>query len=94
MATMIRKQVYLEARQDLQIKKLAEALGTTAADIIRKAVDLLLSEAERQHRAEAAWENVQALMEARAALAVPDTVAGERAWTREELYAERLERNG
>ena len=94
MATMIRKQVYLEPGQDVAVKKLAEALGTTEADIIRRAVDLLLSETERQHRAEAAWEGAQTLMEARAAQVMPNTAAGERAWIREELYTERLERNG
>ena len=94
MATMIRKQVYLEPRQDLQIKQLAKERGTTEADIIRKAVDLLLAEVRRQHRAQAAWEEAQALMEARAAQAVQNVQTEERTWTRDELYAERLDRDG
>jgi hypothetical protein len=92
MTTMIRKQVYLEPRQDLQIKQLAEERGTTEAHIIRKAIDLLLSEAQRQQRAQAAWEEAHALMEARAQYAVSPAQAEEHAWTRDDLYAERLER--
>ena len=94
MATMIRKQVYLEPGQDAEIKRLAEALDTTEADIIRKAVNLLLSEMANQLRAKTAWEEVRSLMETRATYAVADTQAEERTWTREELYEERLDRNG
>ena len=94
MATMIRKQVYLEPRQDLQIKQLAQERGTTEADIIRKAVDLLLSEAQRQRRAQTAWEEARVLMEARAQYAVEPAEAEERFWARDELYVERLDHNG
>ena len=69
MTRMIRKQVYLEPRQDSQIKQLAQERGTTEAAVIREAVDLLLAEAERLTKAQGAWEMAQALMEARAAYA-------------------------
>lgn len=94
MATMIRKQVYLEPRQELQIKQLARERGTTEADIIRTAVDLLLSEAQRQQRAQVAWEEAHALMETRASYAVEPTQTEERAWTRDELYTERTDYDG
>jgi hypothetical protein len=93
MAAMIRKQVYLRPRQDLQIKQLAEERGTTEADIIRQAVDLLLAESQRLRRAQNAWEAAQALMETRASYAVQDNQIEEHAWTRDELYTERLERH-
>ncbi len=92
MTTMIRKQVYLESRQDASIKKLAEEAHVTEAEIIRRAVDLLLAEAQRQRRAQAAWEEALALMESRAAQSHQGAAA--RSWTRADLYAERLERHG
>lgn len=55
MTTTIRKQVYLESRQNAQIKRLAEERGATEAEIIRTAVDLLLRETARLRRAQAAW---------------------------------------
>ncbi len=93
MTTMIRKQVYLESRQNAQIKQLAEERGTTEAEIIRTAVDLLLGETARLHRAQAAWEQAQALMEARAVEGAA-FLREERGWNRDELYTERLERYG
>jgi len=91
MATMIRKQVYLEPRQDVQIKRLAEERGTTEADIIRQAVDLLLAESQRLRRAQSAWQAAQALMETRASYAVQNDQIEQLTWTRDELYTERLE---
>ena len=39
MAQMIRKQVYLETRQDRMLKRRARQQGVTEAEIIRKALD-------------------------------------------------------
>jgi len=94
MATMIRKQVYLKPQQDVQIKQLAQERGITEAEIIRKAVDLLLAEIRRQQRAQVAWNEARALMEARAEYAVSSDLDAERAWTRDDLYADRLEWDG
>jgi hypothetical protein len=91
MTTMIRKQVYLEPRQDAQVKRLAAELKTTEADVIREAIDTLLDEVARQRRAQQAWEEALAFMEARYA---QGSVSAERTWTRDELYEERLERYG
>lgn len=89
MTTMIRKQVYLEPRQDAQVKQLAAERKTTEADVIREAIDTLLGEVARQRRAQQAWEEALALMEARYA---QGPVSGGRTWTRDELYTEQLER--
>jgi len=91
MTTMIRKQMYLEPRQDIQIKQLAAERRTTEADIIREAIDTLLGEVARQRRAQQAWDEALALMEARYA---QGSVPGGHTWTRDELYAEQLERYG
>lgn len=91
MTTMIRKQVYLEPRQDAQVKLLAAERKTTEADIIREAIDTLLGEVARQRRAQQAWEEALAFMETRYA---KGAVSAGRTWTRDELYEERLGRYG
>jgi len=88
---MIRKQVYLEPRQDAQVKQLAAERKTTEADVIREAIDTLLAEVTRQRRAQQAWDEALAFMEARNA---QGPVPGGRTWTRDELYEERLGRYG
>ncbi|MBN2391733.1 MAG: hypothetical protein JXR84_13490 [Anaerolineae bacterium] len=91
MTTMIRKQVYLEPRQDVAVKQLAAERKTTEAEVIREAIDTLLGEVARQRRAQQAWEEALALMEARYA---QGPVSGGRTWTREELYTEQVEQYG
>ena len=91
MTTMIRKQVYLEPRQDAEVKQLAAERKTTEAEVIREAIDTLLGEVTRQRRAQQAWEEALALMEARYA---QGPVSAGRTWTRDELYEERLDRYG
>jgi tRNA-dihydrouridine synthase len=88
-AVMVRRQVYLKPRQDLQIKHLAAERSTTEADVIREAIDMLLSEVTRQKRAQKAWDETLAFMEERYA---QGAVSGGRTWTRDELYEERLSR--
>ncbi len=39
MSRMIRKQVYIESRQDATLKQQARALGVTEAEVIRRAID-------------------------------------------------------
>ncbi len=91
MAVMVRKQMYLEPRQDVQIKQLAQARSTTEAEVIREAINLFLSQVARQQRAQEAWDEALAFAEAWAA---QEPVSGGRTWTREELYEERLNRYG
>lgn len=91
MTPMVRKQVYIEPRQDELLKQWAEETGRSEAEIVRQALDHWL-ESERRHReAEAAWEEERAFIEARAA---QGPVPGGRTWTREELYEERMNRYG
>lgn len=40
---LIRKQTYITPAQDRAVKRLAQEQGTTEAEILRKALDLLLS---------------------------------------------------
>jgi hypothetical protein len=39
MPRMVRKQIYVESRQDTTVKKQARILGITEAEIIRRAID-------------------------------------------------------
>ena len=40
---LVRKQIYITATQDRAVKLLAQKQGTTEAEILRKALDLLLA---------------------------------------------------
>jgi len=44
MATMVRKQVYLDPKHERELKRMARASGKTEAAIIREALDRLISE--------------------------------------------------
>jgi hypothetical protein len=82
---MVRKQVYLDQRQDDLLKQRARALGTSESDLIRRAIDRALAEPAAL-ASEAAWQRLTAAMAERSAL---EAEAGERDWTREDLYRER-----
>jgi len=90
MTTMVRKQVYIEPRQDELLKQWAEEMGKTEAEIVRQALDRWIASEQQRREAETAWEQVLAFAEKRAKQ-VP--VPGGRTWTREELYEERLNRH-
>jgi len=89
MGVMVRKQVYIEPRQETQLKQRAAETGMSEAEIIRQAIDRWLDEEARQRQAEEAWEKARTLMEERYA---QGAVPGGRTWTRDELYEERLSR--
>ena len=91
MPTMVRKQVYIEPRQDEMLKQWAEETGQTEAEIFRQALDRWMASVQRRREAEAAWEEEHAFIESRIA---QGPVPGGRTWTRDELYEERLSRYG
>ena len=91
MSTMVRKQVYIEPRQDELLKEWAEETGKSEAEIVREALDRWLASERRRREAETAWEEERAFIEARVA---EGPLPGRRTWTREELYEERLSRHG
>ena len=89
MTTMVRKQVYIEPRQDKLLKAWADKTGKTEAEIVRVALDHWLESEKQRREADAAWEDVRAFAEQWAA---QGPVPGGRTWTREELYEGRLKR--
>ena len=91
MAGMVRKQVYIEKRQDYALKRAARRRGVTEAEVVREALDL-----RSRHSGvgmapdRAAWLSFRrfALRERRKGRLATRA----RAWTRDELYEERIGR--
>ena len=86
MTTMVRKQVYIERRQEELLKAWADETGRTEADIVREALDRWLARERRRREGRAAWEDERAFIEARMGEGPLD---GGRAWTRDALYEDR-----
>ncbi len=81
MAMMVRKQVYLKQRQSAMLRRQAKELGTTEAELIRRAIDRQVSVRLRpdyQH-----WKKERTFI---LDLINQGPVAGRRKWKREDLY--------
>ncbi len=83
MATMIRKQIYLEPDQDAQLKQLANDAGVSEAELIRQAIDRQLRAQRPIRRNRSVWVDEQAFV---AQWIAQGTSAVERTWRRDELY--------
>jgi hypothetical protein len=79
----IRKQIYLEADQDVLLKKLAVELNLSEAEIIRQAIDRHTGSARSRRRGQNAWLAERAYIEN---LIQQGPVVGQRSWRREDLY--------
>ena len=91
MAHMIRKQVYIEPRQDAILKRLARTLGLTEAEFVRRAIDQQVAATPSGMRDLAAWEREKAFIAERMAAG---PVSGQRRWRWEDVYEERPSRYG
>ena len=90
MARMIRKQVYIEARQQAALKRLARGRGLSEAAVIRRAIEAVSTGGAHPVLPDpAAWEEAMGFMRA---LARRPARRARRPWKREELYEERLKR--
>ncbi len=90
MSRMIRKQVYITPEQEAFLKRRSRELGVTEAELIRRAIDAFLDEFVELPGSDAANATIY-VMEERARIAEAQAA---RDWTREDLYAERLDRYG
>jgi hypothetical protein len=95
MATMIRKQVYLDQRHDLMLKRRARQRGTTEAELIREALDRVdappfTARHSKSSVDAAAGRKAVEFMRSLATRRV--TRPGKRTWTRDDLYADRIGR--
>lgn len=82
MARMVRKQLYIDKRQDEALKRRARELGISEAEVVRQALADSLAVPEDNDR-EKAWARELAFMRERAKMKVPQQA---RTWTRDELY--------
>ena len=78
----IRKQIYIEARQEQLLKQLVKETGSTEAELIRQAIDRHTGSFLPQ-RDMRAWEEELAFIER---LMQEGPVPGRRTWKREELH--------
>lgn len=83
MGTKIRKQIYLDLAQELQLKRLASATGLSEAEIIRRTLNQRLGIPARQPRDLSAWEEEKQFIREWIA---KGPVSGQRTWKREDLY--------
>jgi ribbon-helix-helix CopG family protein len=92
MPTKVRKQIYLDQRQNRQLKRLAEARGVSEAEIVRQ---LIASQAQATSALppdRAAWEAAHRTM--LNLLAQGPLPNRKRSWKRDDLYEPRLSRYG
>ncbi len=83
MATKVRKQVYIEPRQELLLKEIAQKTGISEAEIIRQAIDQHIAYTGSPKNSLETWEKEKAFIEStRKRVALP----GGRDWKREDLY--------
>jgi hypothetical protein len=92
MGRMVRKQIYIEPRQEVLLKQLAEARGVSEAELIRRAIDRQVGGGVQRPLPPdpVAWEQAYQFM---LDLRTRGPAEGEqRSWRREELYEERMKR--
>lgn len=91
MKQMVRKQIYLQKRQEELLKKWAEMLGVSESEVIRRALDSELSSAGFRFAYDReAWKRLQASMLKLNKL--PPVPQKKRDWKREDLYEDRMKR--
>ena len=83
MTRMVRKQVYIEPRQDVLLKRLARETDVTEAEIIRQAIDRQTKALFFPRRDLSAWQEERAFIDR---LIEQGPVDGGRSWRREDLY--------
>jgi len=89
MYMMVRKQLYIEAAQDLALKKRAKALGMSEAEVVRAALDAAFREPDGAPSPPPGNARaIEALLAASKEMAQARMGLTQR-WTREELYDER-----
>ncbi len=83
MAQMVRKQIYIEARQETLLKRLAKDLGITEAELIRQGLDQVLQAGIAMTPNLKAWKRERGFL---TRWGKKGAVRGKRTWSRGELY--------
>ena len=91
---MVRKQIYLEERQEARLKRIARGRGVSEAEVIRQAIDRHVTGVSVATGGgdPTVWESALRFM--RSLAARPRKGRPGRTWKREDAYAERLSRHG
>ncbi len=89
MSRMVRKQVYIEPRQEASLRRRAKELGISQAELLRRCIDQMGTAPMTLPCDKTAWEDAKVYIEERMTIEAPQT---SRTWTRDELYDERLKR--
>lgn len=89
MVRKVRKQVYIESSQERRLKERARQFGVPESELIREGLDVVLRRQGVGHRDDRAWKAELSFIARRGARSV---APGKRAWSREELYEDRLSR--
>jgi hypothetical protein len=79
---MVRKQLYIDESQERLLKARAAAQGVSEAELMRLALDALLSDASGSAARDARWRQLMALSEERRRTLPAST----RAWNRDEIH--------
>ena len=87
---MVRKQIYIEDRQEALLKRLSARLRISEAQLIRQGIDRCVEGEIPRERRLKAWKEIQAFIGRR--MAQGTAPQSSRAWTRQELYDERWDR--
>ena len=80
---MVRKQIYLEDRQEVQLKQLAKAFGVSEAMLIRQSLDRGVLSATSSHLDLSSWQREKKFIRKRMQ---KGPLTGKRSWKREDLY--------
>jgi len=83
MPTKVRKQIYIEPRQNRLLKQLVRIRGDSEAEIIRRAIDEYARDMQFPARDLDAWEEEKEYIQS---LMAKGPVEGKRTWRREDLY--------
>jgi hypothetical protein len=83
---MVRKQVYIEARQEEVLKFLARDLGISEAELIRRGLNGIIEGQVELPRDRSAWQEQKRFIEARMKKQTRKS-GKKRTWRREDLYA-------
>jgi hypothetical protein len=83
MTTKVRKQIYIDADQEILLKRLVKETGVTEAEIIRQAIDHHTRLFRFPRRDLTAWAEERAFIDK---LIQQGPISGQRTWQRKELY--------
>jgi hypothetical protein len=87
MPQMVRKQIYIQSRQEMLLKQLSKELGLTEAELIRRGLDQGLGAGVERSYDPSAWTEAKGFIKR---LVAKGPVRGGRCWKREDLYDRKI----